>query len=110
MIYGRECKVIRNENEIRDLEVTKAEAAARADNLKQQNRKLKGKQFKEYIKKVSIELVTTSEYDYHTNYMGRCSCGCNRDLYKGMTVISVRGYMVHIDCLNEFLKEHMVVL
>lgn len=110
MTYGRECKVIRNENEIRCLEVTKVEAASRADILKKQNRELIGKQFKEYVKKVNIELVTTSENDYQTNYIGRCSCGCGKELYKGVTVISVRGYMVHIDCLSEFLKEHMVVL
>lgn len=110
MQYGKECLIAKNENQIKSLQIKKVEMSQQVQQLRERNRELKGKSFKKHLKAVTIELVTTSELDYCADYMGRCKCGCGKNLYKGMTVIAVRGNMVHIDCLEKFLKEHMVVL
>lgn len=62
------------------------------------------------MKQVVIQIETTEELDYNANYMGRCNCGCDKELYKGVTVIIVKDHMIHIDCLEQYLKRNLVVL
>ncbi|QEH68187.1 hypothetical protein [Cellulosilyticum sp. WCF-2] len=59
---------------------------------------------------IIIHLETPRELDYQANYMGACDCGCHKDLYKGMSVIMHGDRMIHIDCLEAYLKRNLVVL
>lgn len=84
--------IIKNENKIKQ--------------LKAENRQLKRVGDIHTI----IHLETPHELDYQANYMGECACGCHKALYKGMSVVSMKGLMIHIDCLEAYLKSNLVVL
>lgn len=74
--------------------------------LKASNKKLRRVGQKHII----IHLETELELDYQANYMGACACGCNKDLYKGMSVIMNDSKMIYVDCLEAYLKRNLVVL
>lgn len=74
--------------------------------LKSQNKKLK----KAGYNHTSIYLETPDELDYECDYMGICECGCNKPLYRGMSVVLTCRQMIHVDCLERYLKKNLVVL
>lgn len=74
--------------------------------LKYQNKQLKSIGYKHTI----IHLETPHELDYKCDYMGMCDCGCNKPLYRGMSVAVTGRQMIHIDCLERYLKKNLVVL
>lgn len=74
--------------------------------LKAQNKQLK----RVGNKHVIIHIEAPRELDYQANYMGQCDCGCHKELYKGMSVIMHGDRMIHIDCLEAYLKRNLVVL
>ena len=74
--------------------------------LKAKNRQLRRVGNKHII----IHLEAPRELDYKANYMGVCDCGCNKPMYKGMSVIMYGNRMIHIDCLEAYLKRNLVVL
>lgn len=107
MTLGNRCIVAKNENFIRCYEIQKASMSKTANQLRQQNRKIKGRKV---LNTTTIELMTPLEPSYKADYMGKCDCGCKKDLYKGMSVICHGSMMIHIDCLEAYLKRNLVVL
>lgn len=103
MTYGNRCIVARNENLIRCHEIQ----SYLVNKAREENRKLKGRKT---LRLKRIELMTLQEPNYMADYMGKCDCGCNRELYKGMSVIMHGNLMIHIDCLQAYLERHLVVL
>ena len=72
--------------------------------------KSKNKQLKVGHRHTIIHLETPHELDYECDYMGACNCGCNKPLYRGMSVVLTGRQMIHIDCLESYLKKNLVVL
>ena len=103
MTYGNRCIVARNENLIRSHKIQKN----MINQARQENRGIKGRKL---LNITTIELMTPFEPVYKADYMGKCDCGCNKELYKGMSVIWHGNMMIHIDCLEAYLKRNLVVL
>lgn len=103
MTYGNRCIVTRNENLIRCHEVQ----SYLVNKAREENRRIKGRKI---LKLTRIELMTSQEPSYMADYMGKCSCGCYKPLYRGMSVVMLENKMIHIDCLEAYLKRNLVVL
>lgn len=107
MTLGNECKVVKNENMLRCIEVQRANMSKKATQLRQQNRKIKGRKI---LNTTVIELHTPVEFDFEADYMGECKCGCHKSLFKGMSVVNIGDEVIYIGCLDKYLKRNLVVL
>lgn len=92
MKLGSKLRIVRNENLIKK--------------LKAENIEIKKASFMHKV----IGLKIKSEPDYEYDYMGVCSCGCGKELYRGMTVLQIDNKMIYIECLNKYLNKNIVRL
>jgi len=57
-----------------------------------------------------IEIDIKKELDFEADYMGKCNCGCNKELYSGMTTFNFGINTVYSGCLESYLNKRKVVL